>query len=274
MEVGYELIQNYPFVIEEDTSETDGEKLTLNNLHNIPVLPEIKTMALSDKTNDHILCAEDGAGITDLVSCKNLVKGRNYVLSATLMDEATENGLRVPDDNGNRVKVTGETAFTADQSTMSMPVPILLDARSLAGKKIVVFEQLFLVEEDGEKTPVVDHKEIADADQTVTIPEIHTTFTDVETASHYGTPAKEQKVSDAVHYAGLLPGKEYSITATVMTTDEDGNPTELKDAEGNAFIKTLTFSPEISQFTLVTGNADSKRAVTSGNPCFTSPRGR
>ncbi len=244
---GYELIRNYPFVIDEDISETGGEMRSLNNLQNIPALPEIRTMALDNKTDDHIMLAEKEAGLTDLVSAKNLTVGKQYVLEAVLMDAETGNAVRVQNADGNREKITGETMFAAEKTTMSVPVPVAVDAEKLAGKTIVVFEQLFLVGEDGSRTPVADHREIADADQMIRIPEIHTTFLDQNTGTHAGDADREEKVEDTVKYTGLIPGKEYSVTATVKTSDENGEPVDLKDEEGNSFSKTVVFTPEKSE---------------------------
>ena len=244
---GYELIKNYPFEIREDIEETGGEKLTLNTLHNIPVLPEIRTRALDDKTGEHVMLAETEASLTDTVSAINLQKGENYTLCATLMEEETASAVRIRDTDGNMVKVTGETAFTADSASMEIPVKISLNAEELAGKTIVVYEQLFLAEEDGSRTPVAEHREIADAEQMISIPEIRTTFRDTETESQIGTPEEEQKVEDTVWYTGLIPGKEVSVTATVMTVSETGDPVELRDKDGNPFTETLTFIPEKSE---------------------------
>ena len=244
---GYDLIRDYPFVIDEDISETGGELRSLNNLKNIPIRPQIRTQALDDKTKDHILCAEEEAGITDLVSAKNLEKGKKYILEATLMDAETGNAVRVPDKDGSRKKITGEAAFTAEKGTMTVPVPVALDARSLAGKTVVVFEQLFLAEEDGSRTPLAEHKEIADEEQTIRIPEIRTTFADAGTGTQTGTTGTEQKVEDTVRYTGLIPGKEYMVTAVVKTTDEKGNPVDLKDGDGNPYTKTVTFTPDQSE---------------------------
>lgn len=264
---GYELIKEYPFVIDEDLSETGGEIRSLNNLKNIPIRPEIRTQALDNKTNDHIMYAEEDAELTDLVSVKNLTAGREYILSATLMDAETGNAVRLTDAEGNKEKVTGERVFTAEQGTVAVPVPVRLDARSLAGKTIVVFEQLFLREKDGSKVLLAEHKEIADEDQTIRIPAVRTTFLDSGTGSHTGTAGTEQKVEDTVQYTGLIPGKEYSITATVKTADENGEPADLKDKDGNLYTKTVTFTPEKSEgsvrmeFTIDSSALSGKKAV-------------
>ena len=264
---GYELIRNYPFEIREDTEETGGEKLMLNTLHNIPVLPEIRTRALDDKTGGHIMLAETEANLTDTVSAVNLQKGQNYILCATLMEEETASALRIRSEDGSAVKVTGETAFTADSASMEIPVKIRFNAEKLAGKKIVVYEQLFLAEDDGNRTPVAEHREIADAEQTITIPGIRTTFRDMETDSQIGIPSAEQKVEDTVWYTGLIPGKEVSVTASVMTVNEAGDPAALTDTAGNPLTETVTFVPEKSEgsvtiaITIDSGMLAGKKAV-------------
>ncbi len=235
---GYELIENYVFTIEEDTSEVDGESIDLYNLHNIPLPVEIQTKALDDATGEHISLANDDIHITDTVSCKNLTKGQKYVLKAELMD--AESGTAVKGSAGSFVK--GEQAFTADNSSMDVPVSLTFDGTQLAGKSLVVYEVLYRVEANGTQVKAAEHKEIDDPDQTVVLPKIGTTAVDGQTGSSVGAVTETTTIIDQVTYANLVPGKAYKVSGSLM----DQETGKVLVVDGKEIRNELTFTPEES----------------------------
>ena len=84
-----------------------------------------------------------------------------------------------------------------------------------------------------------------DAFQTVDIPDIHTTFFDLEIGETEDFVRAGQDITliDRVYFTNLKPGLEYTVNGTIKVkeTGED-----FKDAEGNAYITTVVFTPKTS----------------------------
>ena len=125
-------------------------------------------------------------------------------------------------------------------------VPYAFDATDLKGHDTVVFEELYLVHEDGTETLVADHKNMEDEDQTITFPEIHTTFTDRASNSHQIAAGQtEVTLVDTVEYKNLVVGREYTVTGTVHVGGNAGRYKKgdvLKYADGTPVTKTVTFT--------------------------------
>ena len=125
-------------------------------------------------------------------------------------------------------------------------VPYAFDASDLKGHDTVVFEELYLVHEDGTETLVADHKNMEDEDQTITFPEIHTTFTDRVSNSHQIAAGQtEVTLVDTVEYKNLVVGREYTVTGTVHVGGNAGRYKKgdvLKYADGTPVTKTVTFT--------------------------------
>ena len=116
----------------------------------------------------------------DTVTYKNLKVGETYKISGVLMDKATGEPLLV-----NEQQVAAELEFTPTSSGGSVELTYTFDGSALAGKSVVVFEDLY----QGENI-VASHADINDEGQTVTFgkPEIGTTATvdDEKTAQPAG----------------------------------------------------------------------------------------
>ena len=99
-----------------------------------------------------------GTGVTlaDTVSYKGLTAGKTYVVKGTVMDKAS----------GESIGVTAETTFVAEAADGQTTVTFTFDTSRLEGKTLVVFETLY----DEQGNQLVDHKDLNDADQTVTVP--------------------------------------------------------------------------------------------------------
>ncbi len=194
--------------------------------------PEIKTTAKDAETEDHISAAKEEVTIVDTVSYKNLTVGKKYTVAGTLMDKNT--GKSVKDEDGN--PITAETTFKAETGNGSVDVTFTFDSSALAGKTTVVFEELY---HNGKL--VTTHAVLEDEEQTVYFPEIHTTAKDVASESQSALATKETTIVDTVTYTNLIPGKEYTVTGTLMDT-ETGE--KLVDAKGNEVTAETTFTAE------------------------------
>ena len=144
---------------------------------------------------------------------KNLKVGQTYKLSGILMDKATGEPLLV-----NEQQVVAELEFTPTSPEGTVELTYTFDASALAGKSVVVFEDLY----QGENV-VASHADINDEGQTVSFgqPEIGTTATiDGEKTAQ---PAEQITITDTVEYSGLTVGQEYKLTGVLMDK-ETGEP--------------------------------------------------
>ena len=192
---------------------------------------EIGTTATDEETGSHFGKAREEAVIIDRVQYAGLEKGKEYTLETKLMNKAT--GEAVTDADGNPVTVTG--AFTPKMSDGYEDVEITFDASKLAGGAVVVFEYLY----EGE-TLLADHADINDEGQTVRFPEIGTTAKDDKTGTHQALAEKEMTIMDTVAYHGLIPGKKYTVTGTMMDK-ETGKAVTI---EGAAVTSSAEFTAE------------------------------
>ena len=167
-------------------------------------VPEIGTTATVD--GEHT--AEPAGEITlvDTVTYKNLKVGETYTVSGVLMDKETGEALLV-----NEQQITAELEFTPTSSEGSVELTYTFDGSALAGKSVVVFEDLY----QGENV-VASHADINDEGQTVSFgqPEIGTTATvDGEKTAQ---PAEQITITDTVEYSGLTVGQEYTLQGELV----------------------------------------------------------
>ena len=108
------------------------------------------------------------------------------------MDKSTGEPLLV-----NEQQITAELEFTPDSAGGTVELTYTFDASALAGKSVVVFEDLY----QGDSL-VASHANLEDEDQTISFgqPKIGTTATvDGEKAAQ---PAEQITITDTVEYSG------------------------------------------------------------------------
>lgn len=192
--------------------------------------PSVHTTATSDDTEDHVVGANEKVTITDQVVLKALKLGTEYTLSGTLMNAKTGKPIVI---YGNTI--IARRTFTADAHEMTVPLTYELNASQLAGTTTVVFENLY---SDG--ALLAAHADLEDAEQTVYIPEIHTTAKDQTTKINHTEANKTATIIDTVSYTNLLPGREYTISGTLM----DKETGKAVMANGREITASTTFTPE------------------------------
>ncbi len=234
----YQLIQNYAFTIEED-----GEYFDFNNLKNREEQIEIGTTLTDEGTGEHVssIGEDEMIHLTDAVECRNLTVGETYILQAVLMDQMSEDLFRVENAEGNKTTVRGELQFRAEESSMTVSVPLAAFQTPEEALHVVAFEKLYAVTEDGKRGQVLaSHEDISDGNQTVQIPVIHTEAADQKTGTHTGTSEENQIITDTVTYSNLTPGQQYVVRGTLIdkTTGE-----VLKEGE-NPVTGETAFSPQ------------------------------
>lgn len=195
--------------------------------------PSVHTTATSNDTKDHVVGANEKVTITDQVALKALKLGTEYTLSGTLMNAKTKKPIMV---NGNTI--TARRTFTADAHEMTVPLTYELNASDLTGTTTVVFENLY---SDG--ALLAAHADLEDDEQTVYIPEIHTTAKDQTTKIKHTEANKTATIIDTVSYTNLLPGREYTVSGTLM--DKETGKAVL--ADGKEITASTTFTPEKSK---------------------------
>ena len=158
--------------------------------------PEIGTTATVD--GQHTADPTGEITIVDVVEYTGLNPGQTYTVSGILMDKGTGEALLV-----DGVEITAETEFVAEESSGTIELTYTVDASTLAGNTIVVFETLY---QDG--VEIASHADINDEAQTITI--------------HPKGGLLIQKTSEDGVLAGftfLVEGENYSET---FTTDGAG----------------------------------------------------
>ena len=194
-------------------------------------IPEIGTTATVD--GEHTAEPAGEVTIVDTVTYKNLKVGQTYKLSGVLMDKETGEPLLVGEGE-EQAQVTAEVEFTPTSAQGTVELTYTFDASALAGKAVVVFEDLY----QGENV-VASHADINDEGQTVSFgkPEIGTTATiDGEKAAQ---PTEQITITDTVEYSGLTAGQEYTLKGVLM----DKETGELLLVNDQQVTSEATFTP-------------------------------
>jgi len=207
-------------------ADIDDEGQTVN-------FPDIHTTAADFETEDHISNADEDVTIIDRVAYTNLLVGKEYTVTGTLMDKETEKPITV-----DGKEVTASTTFTAEQADGTVDVTFTFDGSALEGKTVVAFESTTY---EGKEVAV--HADINDEDQTVEFPKVHTTATDSETKDHTSFPDEKVTINDRVYYSNLLVGKEYTVSGKLMLK---GTGKALTD-NGKEVTATAAFTAEKSE---------------------------
>ena len=192
-------------------------------------IPEIGTTAAVDGEKE--ICATEVFTLTDTVSYKHLIPGKEYVLKGVLMDKSTGKPLVI---NGEEIR--SETVFTPDAPTGEAIVEFVFDSKYIKEDTgIVVFESLY---KDGKE--LVVHADIEDEGQTVKvkIPEIRTQAT--ADGKKEITANGRVKIEDVVSYNNLTPGKEYTVKGVLMDKST-GEPLLI---DGEEVRSSFTFKPD------------------------------
>ena len=181
-------------------------------------IPEIGTTATVD--GEHVAEPAEEITLVDTVTYKNLKVGQTYKLSGILMDKETGEPLLVGEQ-----QVTAELEFTPISSEGSVELAYTFDGSALAGKSVVVFEDLYQ-----DENVVASHADINDEGQTVNFgkPTIGTTATiDGEKTAE---PAEQITITDTVEYSGLTVGQEYTLKGVLMDKST-GEPLQVNDQQ-------------------------------------------
>lgn len=208
---------------------------------NKPLVPRIKTTAMSENTKNNLGEYGKKIKIIDKVSYKELSEGEEYTLKGKLMDKETNKPLK--DKDGKEITAKKTFTVTKDNSTITddgasgtVELTYEVDSILLKGKTTVIFEKLFYDDKE-----VTAHEDINDEGQSIHFPGIKTTAKSKESGTNVGHPSKEETIIDVVKYDNLIPGKEYTVKGTLMDKD---TKKPLKDKDGKEITAEKTFTPE------------------------------
>ena len=227
------LFQGETEIVGHEDIEDEGQ--TVNFVEE----PKIGTTATVD--GQHTAVPSGEVTIVDAVAYSGLTPGETYKMSGILMDKATGEPLLVGEE---QTQVTAEVEFTPESSDGTVELTYTLDASTLAGTTIVVFETLY---SDG--VEIAAHTDINDEAQTVEItepekPTLGTTAT--VDGSHIADPTGEISIVDVVGYTGLTPGETYTVSGVLM--DKSINQPLLVD--GAEVTAEVEFTPEAADGTV------------------------
>lgn len=226
---GYEL---NPAVIGPVTVNTE-HKTGVFKAEDTPI-PTIRTSASVDGAQ--VAKPVGAVTLMDTVHCMNLVVGKSYSLHATLMDRATGEAIQIDGKD-----ITADKEFKAEKSNCDIEVVFEIPDDSILESKVtVVFESL---SRDGKE--LTTHADLNDEGQTIWWPSIGTTATiDGEHSAKAEGPID---LVDTVQFTSLQPGKEYTLTGTLM---DKATGEAITDADGNVITATEKFTPDTENGTV------------------------
>ena len=194
-------------------------------------IPLIFTSVKDKDTDSHMSLAGSDVTLTDTVAYRNLVPGKTYTISGTLMDQRTGKAVTV-----NGKSVTSSADFTPDTADGETKVDFHFNTKGLDDTTVVVFEKMFYG-----KAEIAAHEDINDKGQTIYIPSVKTTAIDEKTATKLTLAEKDIHITDTVAYRNLVPGEKYTVTGTAIDKTT-GEP--LKDDAGKDVTAKASFKAE------------------------------
>lgn len=224
-------------VLEHKDLNDEGQTVTV-----VKVVPKIGTTA-KVKGGDKSVVQGDKVTIVDTISYENLVPGQKYEAVGEIHTSRTT-ALAI----GGK-KITKSVTFTPEKSSGTVEVTFdeFSTASLDAGTKLVVFESVYPVDTNGKHvsdsngTTVLEHKDMSDKGQTITIterakPSIKTTatFEDGSKAKYVDSKTGTVTINDVVSYENLEVGKAYTLYGVLMDKDSQ---------TAMSVISSVTFTP-------------------------------
>lgn len=165
---GYEPVEDIPVIlaadgtiIEQTLDEAVSQKIIDTiNIHNTRLIPQLHTAARDKITDTNTGSPVKGACIVDTIRYSNLIPGESYTIKGVVMDHASGTETVI---DGN--KVVSDISFTPENPDGTIELPFYLDATSLTGKDIVLYETLY----QGDSIVAV-HTDINNKEQTISYP--------------------------------------------------------------------------------------------------------
>ena len=210
----------FEYLYDEDGIEV-GKHEDLEDESQTIVFPKAETEASDEVTATNIVMPSKDIRVKDILVYHNLLVGKEYLVTGTLMDKKT--GKAVLDDEGNEVRSTKK--FTAEKKNGSVEILFTFSGVKLGGTVMVAFEKVSI-----SGVEIMTHTDINDDDQTVYVPSIATTAADKETGSKEIPSEGKRVITDHVEYKAFPKGRY--VMKGILMDKETGK--ECKDAKGKA----------------------------------------
>ena len=235
--VAFETLTAYPKVYGTTGSmKTLSVHKDINDAAQTVTNMDISTTAKDKTSGSKLLTVAKTSAIVDSVSYKGAVAGKKYRLQAVLMDKLTGEGAA----DGDGQPITGSKDFTASATSGSVDVELTFQGTGMSGGEYVVYEQLYLIKDDGSTELWASHEDMDDEDQLVNIPGISTQLVDAATNTQFVKASSTVKAVDTVYYEGLLPNQSYTLTGELI---EKATGKVFVDGNGKTMKVTKTFTP-------------------------------
>ena len=252
-----EQLGNKSLVVFETLYDTDSRVVGTHEDENDEkqdfTVPAISTSLKADN-GLHLAKPNEEMTLTDTVTYKNLVVGKQYTAKGTLMDKTT--GKPVVGKDGK--VITAEKTFTPDTKDGTIDLVFTFNASDLAGESVVAFEKV-----ENRFGAVAVHEDLKDEEQTVHFPKVRTTAADANGEKEFNATGK-LTIIDKVTYENLIPGTKYTVKGTLM--DKDAGKAAV-DASGKEITAEATFTPATASgsvnlsFTFNASNMEGKSLV-------------
>ena len=210
----------FEYLYDEDGIEI-GKHEDLEDEGQTIVFPKAETEASDEVTATNIVTPSKTIRVKDILVYHNLLVGKEYLVTGTLMDKKT--GKAVLDDEGNEVRSTKK--FTAEKKDGSVEILFTFSGVKLGGTVMVAFEKVSI-----SGVEIMTHTDINDDDQTVYVPSIATTAADKETGSKEIPSEGKRVITDYVEYKAFPKGSY--VMKGILMDKETGK--ECRDAKGKA----------------------------------------
>lgn len=165
---------------------------------------KVNTTAKSKTTDSQVLSLKPDV-VVDAVEYKNLIPGKEYKISATLMDKGTNQPIT---KDGQVVTVEKTFTPTEPNGTIDVEFP---EIDVTPGSTVVAFEKIYMG-----ATLVGRHEDIDSPEQSVYKPEIGTQAKDKETGKQEVVVNGQRVLTDTVRYTNLIPGREYVVEGSFV----------------------------------------------------------
>ncbi len=217
--------------------------------------PDLSTR-LADSSGDDEVPAGRGVILEDAVTLNDFAgyAGQEIRIEGELFDA----------ESGQSTGIKASRTITVDDGDETVTVTFTVDTDQYAGRKLVAAQSAWKGEE-----LIVEHKDLEDEAQTVTIPAVSTHASAVSTGNaQLPGNAEETVVEDIVHYRNLVPGRKYRLTGRLYCRetgaevacrmiDEDGKEIteavfEPSSPDGSTALRFAVDTRELAGRTLVT----------------------
>jgi hypothetical protein len=204
--------------------------------------PSISTKLTDSATGLHEVLAGTSTTLKDTVTYNNLKAGTEYVITGSLVKASD-----------GTVITTTSVKFTPSSASGTVDVTFEnVDTTAYAGTNIVAYETFTKSD-----VTVAEHKDLADAEQTVSLPSLSTVAVSADTGTKMvWVDTTTAVLTDTVTYNNLVVGNTYTVTATLMDKStgkvaETGEyaatatKTFTADKTSGSFEMSLTVNPSV-----------------------------